>query len=52
MTCLAHPFTNTDLPGLFQLPAPGGGNLAGRRIVVAMSGGVDSSRRAAPRRSA
>ena len=36
-----------DWPALFQLPAgaPGtlGGTLAGKRIVVAMSGGVDSS---------
>ena len=31
------------LPALFQLPAAADGALAGRRIVVAMSGGVDSS---------
>ena len=31
------------LPALFQLPAAADGTLAGRRIVVAMSGGVDSS---------
>jgi tRNA-specific 2-thiouridylase len=31
------------LAGLFQLPAADDGTLAGRRIVVAMSGGVDSS---------
>ena len=38
----AHP-TPIDHAGLFQLaPAPGG-DLAGRHIVVAMSGGVDSS---------
>ncbi|MES2491803.1 MAG: tRNA 2-thiouridine(34) synthase MnmA [Pseudomonadota bacterium] len=34
---------NTDLPALFQLAHDGSGGLAGRRIVVAMSGGVDSS---------
>jgi tRNA-specific 2-thiouridylase len=33
----------TELTGLFQLPAAADGTLAGRRIVVAMSGGVDSS---------
>ena len=32
-----------DLAALFQLPAAAGGSLSGRRIVVAMSGGVDSS---------
>ena len=32
-----------DLAALFQLPAADGGSLSGRRIVVAMSGGVDSS---------
>lgn len=32
-----------DWPALFQLPAGADGTLAGRRIVVAMSGGVDSS---------
>lgn len=32
-----------DLSRLFQLPAAADGTLAGRRIVVAMSGGVDSS---------
>ncbi len=32
-----------DLPGLFQLPAAADSTLCGRRIVVAMSGGVDSS---------
>jgi len=31
------------LPELFQLPANEAGTLAGRKIVVAMSGGVDSS---------
>ncbi|MBU3994036.1 MAG: tRNA 2-thiouridine(34) synthase MnmA [Alphaproteobacteria bacterium] len=31
------------LPELFQLPAGAGDSLAGKRIVVAMSGGVDSS---------
>ena len=38
-----QPFGQHDLAGLFQLPAAAGGSLAGRRIVVAMSGGVDSS---------
>jgi tRNA-specific 2-thiouridylase len=32
-----------DWPALFQLPAGADGTLAGKRIVVAMSGGVDSS---------
>jgi tRNA-specific 2-thiouridylase len=32
-----------DLPALFQLPATTNRTLEGRRIVVAMSGGVDSS---------
>ena len=32
-----------EWPALFQLPAGADGTLAGRRIVVAMSGGVDSS---------
>ncbi|WP_254049880.1 tRNA 2-thiouridine(34) synthase MnmA [Novosphingobium sp. TH158] len=32
-----------DWPALFQLPAGADGTLSGRRIVVAMSGGVDSS---------
>jgi tRNA-specific 2-thiouridylase len=32
-----------DLPALFQLPADAAGTLVGKRIVVAMSGGVDSS---------
>ncbi|HET9628243.1 MAG TPA: tRNA 2-thiouridine(34) synthase MnmA [Novosphingobium sp.] len=42
-----NPCTNTlnaaDPAALFQLPPAADGTLAGRRIVVAMSGGVDSS---------
>ncbi len=34
---------HTDWPSLFQLPAGQDGSLRGKRIVVAMSGGVDSS---------
>ena len=41
VTCPAP--ATTDLPALFQLPATAEHSLAGRRIVVAMSGGVDSS---------
>ncbi len=42
------PFTDIESaalnwPALFQLPAGAAGTLAGKRIVVAMSGGVDSS---------
>ena len=37
------PGTDADLPALFQLSASIGAGLSGRRIVVAMSGGVDSS---------
>ena len=37
------PPADADPASLFQLPVAKGGNLAGKRIVVAMSGGVDSS---------
>ena len=41
---LADMLPGTDLPALFQLPTSlADGKLTGRRIVVAMSGGVDSS---------
>ncbi|MFC3175142.1 tRNA 2-thiouridine(34) synthase MnmA [Novosphingobium bradum] len=40
---LPSPVLGQSLAGLFQLPAAADGTLAGRRIVVAMSGGVDSS---------
>jgi tRNA-specific 2-thiouridylase len=40
----AHPLSAAEAAGLFQLAAAEGArDLAGRRIVVAMSGGVDSS---------
>ncbi|MFM5906775.1 MAG: tRNA 2-thiouridine(34) synthase MnmA [Novosphingobium sp.] len=40
---LASTISDLDWPALFQLPAAADGTLAGKRIVVAMSGGVDSS---------
>ncbi len=43
MDSLLNLSANPDLPALFQLPATAAGSLVGRRIVVAMSGGVDSS---------
>ena len=44
MPFASHPaLAEIDPAALFQLPAPQGQGLAARRIVVAMSGGVDSS---------
>ena len=37
------PELSHDLPALFQLGGSSGGSLEGKRVVVAMSGGVDSS---------
>ncbi len=43
MTVFSDPTSLPDLPALFQLRGEEPGSLTGRRIVVAMSGGVDSS---------